>query len=1043
MADDVERFKEAIRRRKERILAERKAQEEIDAEERQRIWDESLRGRAINKAREAVQNTRAYQYAQEKKDALVNRATEIIINPAKNTLTSGKFWLGVLVFLILLGIAWFKNFLGIRHFFLTVGITIAGLIAIVIIFCFILYGWFTSGQNISKFYIATALFIWMLDMLPLSWIPVIGAYFGPPWGGFEFPLGGWNIPWVSIIFSSFSFALLYIFMVFNIIEKEYRRFLLQFFFIIISNYLITKFFPEYMSVSYFSLSIKYGYIISVLLAAVLIVLIFLAWKYDKNGRGAVSDFLSSIILIFVFSFFWMYPGWQSNLRAVFHFLFILAFGFGYIKPSESSNPWTWRILIALLLLIDFFGYGLLYSSDYLFLKFIPPIVVFVIFYCYHQETKKGQKNYTYPVAAMVLLVTFILIMSIKVSGLETDASVPFIAKQGTTFSEFYTQFTNNLREAIEGRLDIATAGLYRGNVEKNRYESLGVYFANIRAADPRFYQDEPITVWGSIQSKTYKDAVIINFNCYRWKDNKKIPADKTIPNIRFPIFTLEEVDTECTFLPKSKGDKLEISAGSNTVTLSAEYNFGTDAYLKAYFIDRDRFRAYAREAPEKDIETAIFKEFGIKDTKPVSVSTNGPIEIGIGTGQPLITVSEGYTIKPTIGITLTNRKEIQDKNKRIITKWDGKIKNITELVLLVPPGITLGSEEDLKKCYSKDATELLRCPCSMPFKPYNLHDCFSSCFKHVMEPCNKACEENNPNKDQQEKCVQECETTFNKCNEECTFLFEVNEGEGPTKEKYTGYVLDVDSIKFRDLNKDIDKHRSFVCRFEPSKAVLDATPITTRYFRVRARYNYLLENPVSVNVEQALVAPVPIEVERRAPEFVAEIPDEKYAEVFYNRANANEVKYSPIAFEIAKKYGVDYLFVKSIIQRESNWNPSAVGDGGDSFGIMQISTSLASALNCDTNYKTDQRANIECGVRKIKDLMDAQKNKNLKPGLRNIAGGYNCGEWAMSYSKDKGYENVVAWENPANCWSRDRKTNTRIYVDKVMEVYNVLYKQVQ
>ena len=402
MAENPEQ-REARIRAESRIIEERLRREK-EAADAQEARDSSLRGRAINTVKNKIQSTGAYQYAQEKKDAFIGGATEFTLKTAK----SKKFWLGFLVFLILLAIAWYKDFLGIRHFFLTVGITIAGLIAIAIILCFIVYGWATCGQNISKFYIATALFIWMLDMLPLNWIPVIGAYFGPPWAGFEIPLGGWNIPWASIIFSSFSFAMLYIFMVFNIIEKDYVGFFLQFLFIIISNYFITKYFPTF--ITNFSVYIPHEY--TILLNGAIIVLLavlgILAWKFDRHRAGAVPDFFSSLFLIFVFSFFWMYPGWQSNLRAVFHALFILAFGFGYIKPSESNNPWLWRILIALLLIIDFFGYGLFYSSDFLFLKFISPILVFVIFYCYHQETKKNQRNYTYPVAAMVLLVTFIL-----------------------------------------------------------------------------------------------------------------------------------------------------------------------------------------------------------------------------------------------------------------------------------------------------------------------------------------------------------------------------------------------------------------------------------------------------------------------------------------------------------------------------------------------------------------------------------------------------------------------------------------------------------
>lgn len=137
-----------------------------------------------------------------------------------------------------------------------------------------------------------------------------------------------------------------------------------------------------------------------------------------------------------------------------------------------------------------------------------------------------------------------------------------------------------------------------------------------------------------------------------------------------------------------------------------------------------------------------------------------------------------------------------------------------------------------------------------------------------MAPCVKVCGDAFNKEDETIKCIEECNTNYANCNNECRFLFSASDEN--LKGNYIGYALDVNSIKFRDLNKDIDKYRSFVCRFEPSKTVLDAAPITTRYFRVRARYNYLLENSVSVNVEQLPVTAtqtVPDQLAKTALEF--------------------------------------------------------------------------------------------------------------------------------------------------------------------------------
>ena len=63
--------------------------------------------------------------------------------------------------------------------------------------------------------------------------------------------------------------------------------------------------------------------------------------------------------------------------------------------------------------------------------------------------------------------------------------------------------------------------------------------------------------------------------------------------------------------------------------------------------------------------------------------------------------------------------------------------------------------------------------------------------------------------------------------------------------------------------------------------------------------------------------------------------------------------------------------------------------------------------------------------------------KKIKSDLRNIAAAYNCGPKAMD--ADPNYE--LFWKNPNNCLTRDRKTNTRLYVDDLMKIYNNLGNQ--
>jgi hypothetical protein len=116
------------------------------------------------------------------------------------------------------------------------------------------------------------------------------------------------------------------------------------------------------------------------------------------------------------------------------------------------------------------------------------------------------------------------------------------------------------------------------------------------------------------------------------------------------------------------------------------------------------------------------------------------------------------------------------------------------------------------------------------------------------------------------------------------------------------------------LNKDIDKHRSFRCRFDPSQSVLGNEPITTRYFRVRARYNYLLENSVTVNVEQ-----LPVAVVDRVPDAISQ-------------AIANIKLGHPLWFE-----GLSLDLISAIALRESEWKHCCTEGGKNKAGTCKPS----------------------------------------------------------------------------------------------------------
>ncbi|MBI1934934.1 transglycosylase SLT domain-containing protein [Candidatus Woesearchaeota archaeon] len=932
-----------------------------------------------------------------------------LINPIQINMPGGgllKFLLRILIFFAL--VVAFVIFFG-QGITINTSFIIKSVIALMF-FGFVLAGLFLNKEgDIAPFFISVALIITFIDMLP-EFFSGYGSYYT----GFAFDSQGLlNTNWSAVIASSLVFLLLLLGMFKTILKRSIVGFL------IIAS-LILIIFNKYMNYYTTTISKPYlNYYIAGIVVAFLV--IYLLIKHKIEG-SELEEKITYVFMALVFSFFWVNIGWKDDTKALIHMIYILIYGFVYIR-SYAESPSEWHILIPVFIILDFFGYGIIYNYVYTAgnldkVLHIPILLFLVNLYCLKRSKSP------YPTFVMMFIAVIILFSGVNLIVFAAGEGSYTFQKQAIQGVEgFWERIAGGIERFTQQGLDYATGGYYSSTVEQNQYESLGVYFSNVRGADPKFYTDQPVTIWGTIKSKTYKDPVLVSFNCQLEGPQKQTPIDPTshYPNQEFPVFTFDQIDTECTFDPKITG---ELPAGANKAKLSADYNFGTDAYIKTYFIDRSRLIASSRE----DID--ILAQYGIQDNDPIAVFTNGPVAIGIER-VPLVPVgATDYPVKPAIGISLSNRGQITDKNENVYSRWEGRINKVTELVLLTPPGVTL----------AKDANN--NYICSTPFKDYTALNCIASCKDNVGDPCKYLCSKIytfNALTD----CTTECTNSLMNCEGECGSIFT---GDG-LQGKYNGYQADIEFLNKNKLNENIEKSLRVQCRYNADESVLDKTPITTRYFRVRARYNYYLENkfnvPIEKRIEESLL-PQPAPAETSTPGFRTDLPEGVYKNAYFT-AGQREADYSGIVFEVAKQYNVDYLFVKAIIQQESSWNPNAVGDGGNSFGLMQVSRTNAQKLGCGANFETDPRANIECGIKLIRELMDVQQKNSWKPGLRNIAGGYNCGEQAMRYITSPTGQ-ISYWEGQGNCPHRDQKGNivsyTRNYVDIIWNNYQTLKNKI-
>ena len=538
------------------------------------------------------------------------------------------------------------------------------------------------------------------------------------------------------------------------------------------------------------------------------VFVIIFWVLRKPQSKEEYLFPAALILLGLFT---INLG-GGNSWIFFHMLFALITFFFLIKGFNSSVPISqthWVFLIVFF--IDIFGLATLKALNTGIIDGIIPDLllnrlVFPIWFFYYLSHIKDSGVKTGITVSIVLF--YIIYAGFGYVGTLGPLDIQGLEEELEVAGEVPTTFFGNLADAVKSWFTGQIQYAITGKVEENQYEPLGVYLENVQSADPRYYEDEDAIVWGSIKARTLDDPMYIKVGCYVEKDKKKFYAEegfgKTDPSERFSVFSFEELDFACTFnkccakgpCTDEQRDECKLKKGSNRITTSADFNFETLSQLKAYFISKERQRAMVREGQD------IFTEFGIKERRPVAIYTNGPAEIGMRTSSPLISVSKEYTIYPSLDFSLKNR-----------IGWEGKITNLKELVLFLPEGIELES-------------------CNMDFKPYKKGDCTDSCKTFVFDECKKF----------EDSAV--CKDEENDCNDACNSLFD-EQGQF-----YIGWALDLEDIKVGEL-EDFEKAKAFRCRFEPDpEKVLGNAPITTKHFRVKARYDYVVEKRVTVNVKE-------------------------------------------------------------------------------------------------------------------------------------------------------------------------------------------------
>lgn len=243
--------------------------------------------------------------------------------------------------------------------------------------------------------------------------------------------------------------------------------------------------------------------------------------------------------------------------------------------------------------------------------------------------------------------------------------------------EFGKLFTNKVGELFEKPIRYAIGDdYYVGMVERGKEEKIGVYLENLRAASPQFFEDEPVSAWGILKARTLRpdQPIHVVTECVsvplsptpglqnRVVGDANLEDPATLQHVA-DIANFEHIDLSCEYPAGLLG------RGTRRITFNTTFDFSTDSYVKAYFIDQERLRTMVRQ------NINPLTQQGITETIPLATYTNGPIGIGMETSRTehgtLIPVTPAHTFR--FGITVEN-------------KWEGQIRSLRNVFFRLPVG---------------------------------------------------------------------------------------------------------------------------------------------------------------------------------------------------------------------------------------------------------------------------------------------------------------------------------------------------------------------
>lgn len=264
-----------------------------------------------------------------------------------------------------------------------------------------------------------------------------------------------------------------------------------------------------------------------------------------------------------------------------------------------------------------------------------------------------------------------------------------------------------IQEQWKKQLAMATGDYFTGQTDQKANIPIGVKLLEVKSTADKYEENEEINLFTNLEAETLGDPINITLGCkitnYNQLGTKTIEGE-IIGNKKINVAKREYMEIDCK-IPKNKGVPVGYSSGE----INANFDFTTFAYQKAYFMDLFSLRNHKATSTEHPLV-----KFGITDLNPQTIHTNGPVMIGMQLSQdwPMGINTDEDKWNKALGITIDNR-------------WEGKVKKIKKLVLMIPYGFKItgiSGEEVFKEIECKDLSNNQQTGCDDKlFKIYEIN----------------------------------------------------------------------------------------------------------------------------------------------------------------------------------------------------------------------------------------------------------------------------------------------------------------------------------